>query len=313
MEGELVSAEVLRLNCTRGHNRLCQLLRHLTACDKVLWHVGLQLHEDTRDELGEVSVVTVPSIRRRFQSHTEQAAIALLYRLIADHRCIVSAELNYSVANTGPLDAVLASSSGQVTRVLPSLSEVMPQKKDTGFWTGTLVIQAFAKRAVFLALLPWCGPKDYPKFHAVLVLGHVLLETAVMWKAVEATGKLRPGGPGTVLVVTFWYYIIEIAFLIIHVIARDLSVPYAMSSNSWFAYTQIYSASPHSRRTWSTVSLSPHLPQVGGSLPGTVLVVTFWYYIIEIAFLIIHVIAGDLSVPYAMSSNSWFAYTQICE
>ncbi|XP_070379925.1 uncharacterized protein [Dermacentor albipictus] len=196
-----------------------------------------------------------------------------------------------------------------VTRVLPSLSEVMPQKKDTGFWTGTLVIQAFAKRAVtekfrwsaaadaeahlplhaveqvdarlsnienyettaqvFLALLPWCGPKDYPKFHAVLVLGHVLLETAVMWKAVEATGKLRPGGPGTVLVVTFWYYIIEIAFLIIHVIARDLSVPYAMSSNSWFAYTQIYSASRHSRRTWSTVSLSPHLPQVGGSLPQT--------------------------------------------
>ncbi|XP_070379921.1 uncharacterized protein [Dermacentor albipictus] len=111
MEGELVSAELLRLNCTRGQNRVCQLLRHLTACNKVLWHVGLQLREDTRDELGEVSVATVPSIYRRFQSDTEQAAIALLCRLIADHRCVVSAELNYSVANTGPLDAVLASSS----------------------------------------------------------------------------------------------------------------------------------------------------------------------------------------------------------
>nr|XP_054925414.1 uncharacterized protein LOC129384219 [Dermacentor andersoni] len=111
MEGEFVSAELLRLNCTRGQNRVCQLLRHLTACNKVLWHVGLQLSEDTKDELGEVSVATVPSIRRRFQSHTEQAAIALLCRLIAEHRCIVSAELNYSVANADPLDAVLASSS----------------------------------------------------------------------------------------------------------------------------------------------------------------------------------------------------------
>ncbi|XP_075558004.1 uncharacterized protein LOC142590055 [Dermacentor variabilis] len=111
MEGELVPAELLRLNCTRGQNRVCQLLRNLTACNEVLWHVGLQLHEDTRDELGEVSVAIVPSIRRRLQSHTEQAAIDLLCRLIADHRCIVSAELNYSDANTGPLDALLASSS----------------------------------------------------------------------------------------------------------------------------------------------------------------------------------------------------------
>ncbi|XP_054934320.2 uncharacterized protein [Dermacentor andersoni] len=111
MEGELASAELLRLNCTRGQNHVCQLLRHLTACNEVLWHVGLQLSEDQRDELGEVSVAIVPSIRRQLPSHTERAAIALLCRLIAEHRCIVSAELNYSVANRGPLAGVLASSS----------------------------------------------------------------------------------------------------------------------------------------------------------------------------------------------------------
>ncbi|XP_072145998.1 uncharacterized protein [Dermacentor andersoni] len=111
MEGEFISAELLRLNCTRGQNRVCQLLRHLTACNEVLWHAGLQLTEDKRDELGEVSVAIVPRIRRRLPSHTERSAIALLCRLIAEHRCIVSAELHYSVANAGPLDAVLASSS----------------------------------------------------------------------------------------------------------------------------------------------------------------------------------------------------------
>ncbi|XP_075558053.1 uncharacterized protein LOC142590086 [Dermacentor variabilis] len=111
MEGDFTSTELHRLNCTRGHNRVCQLLRHLTACNEVLWHAGLQLNEDTRDELGDVSVAIVPSIRRRFPSHTERAAIVLLCRLIGEHRCIVSAELNYSVANTAPLDAVLAASS----------------------------------------------------------------------------------------------------------------------------------------------------------------------------------------------------------
>ncbi|XP_070390076.1 uncharacterized protein [Dermacentor albipictus] len=33
------------------------------------------------------------------------------------------------------------------------------------------------------------------------------------------------------------------------------------------AHAESDSASQHSRRMWSTVSLSPHLPQVGGSLP----------------------------------------------
>ncbi|XP_070379922.1 uncharacterized protein [Dermacentor albipictus] len=111
MEGEFASGELVRLNCTRGQNRVCQLLRHLTAYNEVLWHAGLQLTEDKGDELGEVSVVIVPTIRRRLPSQTERVAIFLLCRLIAEHRCIVSAELHYTVANAGPLDAVLASSS----------------------------------------------------------------------------------------------------------------------------------------------------------------------------------------------------------
>ncbi|XP_070387449.1 uncharacterized protein [Dermacentor albipictus] len=39
------------------------------------------------------------------------------------------------------------------------------------------------------------------------------------------------------------------------------------SGRCWFAQSERDSAARHSRRTWRTVSLSPHLPQVGGSFP----------------------------------------------
>ncbi|XP_070379920.1 uncharacterized protein [Dermacentor albipictus] len=102
--------------CTRGHSRVCHLFRHLTACNKVLWHAGLQLREESRNKLGDLSVRTVPSVclgypRSELSTHNEEAALSLLRWLLKRHRCIVSVAANYGAANTSPLVEALQASS----------------------------------------------------------------------------------------------------------------------------------------------------------------------------------------------------------
>ncbi|XP_070379923.1 uncharacterized protein [Dermacentor albipictus] len=102
--------------CTRGHRRVCHLFRHLTACNKVLWHAGLQLREEFRNKLGDLSVRTVPGVclgstRCELCTHNEEAALSLLRWLLKRHLCIVSVAANYGAANTSPLVEALQASS----------------------------------------------------------------------------------------------------------------------------------------------------------------------------------------------------------
>ncbi|XP_072140287.1 uncharacterized protein [Dermacentor andersoni] len=112
---ENVDAETVIFTCTRGQARFCHLQQHLRLFNKVLWNLGLQLREDARNQLGDVSVVTVSGVCKMFPHCTkcqsdQEAAIALLRCLFRVHRCIVSAELNYAVANAGMLAEALESS-----------------------------------------------------------------------------------------------------------------------------------------------------------------------------------------------------------
>ncbi|KAH7949729.1 hypothetical protein HPB49_014644 [Dermacentor silvarum] len=106
----------LRQTCTHQKTRVCRLLRHLSECNEILWHAGLQLKEDTRDDLGDVSIAMVPVLCRGFQccrspDHDEEAAVRLMCCLLTVHRCIVSVEVNYCVAKNSSLLGSLASSS----------------------------------------------------------------------------------------------------------------------------------------------------------------------------------------------------------
>nr|XP_050032974.1 uncharacterized protein LOC126529416 [Dermacentor andersoni] len=112
---ENVDAEIVTFTCTRGLTRFCHLQQHLRAFNKVLWNLGLQLREDARSQLGDVSVATVSSVCKMLPYCTkcqgdQEAAVALLRCLLRAHRCIVSAEMNYAVANAGMLAEAMESS-----------------------------------------------------------------------------------------------------------------------------------------------------------------------------------------------------------
>ncbi|KAK8781633.1 hypothetical protein V5799_017017, partial [Amblyomma americanum] len=88
-------------------------LRHLTAFNNILWHAGLYLMEDERDNLGEVSIVMVPEARRvctcsSADDDSPCHAVELLRHLFTVHSCIVAVEVNYSIANAESLLEALA-------------------------------------------------------------------------------------------------------------------------------------------------------------------------------------------------------------
>ncbi|KAH6943437.1 hypothetical protein HPB50_021669 [Hyalomma asiaticum] len=118
MEGEVIPPELLLLTCTEQRSGGCQLLRHLTYCNQVLWNAGLQLREDPGDEPGYLNVVTVPGMCRDFPYcedfvRHEKGNLVLLEWLLKKHRCIVSLEANYGTVHaTSALVEAIASSSG---------------------------------------------------------------------------------------------------------------------------------------------------------------------------------------------------------
>ncbi|KAH6925445.1 hypothetical protein HPB50_005622 [Hyalomma asiaticum] len=111
-----IDAEVvegLRRPRTRGDVHVCQVLSHLAARNRVLWHLGLQLREDSRDGVGELSVVQVPGINhetQRIASHAQAQTFAtsVLHQLLEKHRCIVAVEVNDAIAKTDSLLRTLA-------------------------------------------------------------------------------------------------------------------------------------------------------------------------------------------------------------
>lgn len=96
---------VLGMPCSRNRTRLCELLRCLTACNNILWHAGVNLKEDERDNLGALSVAMVTDACREFTRCSSYAgsrhyAKVLLHRLFTVHSCIVAVEVNYIIVNT---------------------------------------------------------------------------------------------------------------------------------------------------------------------------------------------------------------------
>ncbi|KAH6925446.1 hypothetical protein HPB50_005623 [Hyalomma asiaticum] len=106
-------ADGLSRDCTRSDDQVCQVLSHLAAPNRVLWHLGLQLREDPRDGVGELSIVQVPGINhetQRIASHAQAQTFAtnVLHQLLEKHRCIVAVEVNDAVAKTDSLLRTLA-------------------------------------------------------------------------------------------------------------------------------------------------------------------------------------------------------------
>ncbi|KAL1466747.1 hypothetical protein MTO96_026454 [Rhipicephalus appendiculatus] len=109
--------EVILFSCTRGETRVCHLLNNLTYFNDVLWNVGLQLREvDAGKRLGDLVVATVPGSCGDFPhcdacAHNEELPVSYLRCLLRAHRCIVSAEMNFGVANSAMVIEALESSS----------------------------------------------------------------------------------------------------------------------------------------------------------------------------------------------------------
>ncbi|KAH6943440.1 hypothetical protein HPB50_021672 [Hyalomma asiaticum] len=145
MEGEVIPSELLLLTCTEQRSGGCQLLRHLTYCNQVLWHAGLQLREDPGDEPGYLNVATVPGMCRKFPNCLdcvidEKQALVLLQCLLQKHRCIVSLEANYGTVHaTSALVEAIASSSSLLRLVIfgiaaePLQMAEVPQGHDYAF------------------------------------------------------------------------------------------------------------------------------------------------------------------------------------
>lgn len=91
--------------CTRSEKSpVCQLSYHLKVCNEALWHVGLELKEDTQGSVGELRLLSVyggwgelPG--RNPDVEAERVAVNLLQMFFMSHRCIVDVELNVSLAS----------------------------------------------------------------------------------------------------------------------------------------------------------------------------------------------------------------------
>ncbi|KAL1460443.1 hypothetical protein MTO96_043280 [Rhipicephalus appendiculatus] len=84
--------------CKRSATRICDLMDHVTACNKGLWCLGFQIRDDTRDEFGEVSVVVIRRLCRELlgtilKSDSGRTALAVLLFLLVEHRCIVAVQM----------------------------------------------------------------------------------------------------------------------------------------------------------------------------------------------------------------------------
>ncbi|KAH6942097.1 hypothetical protein HPB50_000672 [Hyalomma asiaticum] len=133
---DVVGADKIPLECTRGPTRFCGLLRHLRACNEILWNAGLQIR-DHRSELGNLSVTTVPGVCSGFpdcdiQVHDKRKAVDLLRCLFKVHRCIVAVKIKCGTEITGML--VRALSPLKSLRVLEVSGIVNDQPEEPRPW-----------------------------------------------------------------------------------------------------------------------------------------------------------------------------------
>ncbi|KAL1480168.1 hypothetical protein MTO96_034741 [Rhipicephalus appendiculatus] len=84
--------------CTHLNGTRCLSDSVIEGCNRALWCVGLQIRQDPRDELGEVSVVVVRKprsgfLRQHLESESGLVAAAALRLLLEQHRCVVAVQL----------------------------------------------------------------------------------------------------------------------------------------------------------------------------------------------------------------------------
>lgn len=91
--------------CTRTQkNPVCSLSYHLTVCNEALWHVGLELKEDTEGNVGELRLLNVYGGWGELPGKNpdvaaERVAVNLLQMVFTKHHCVVDVELNVSLAS----------------------------------------------------------------------------------------------------------------------------------------------------------------------------------------------------------------------
>lgn len=128
-----VAARDLQLRCTQSRTRICDLLSELTCYNQALWHLGLQLREDARDNLGELRVVVVPGISRGTLRGTGDAdavlaAQNLLRHLLEEHQCVVAVQVTPAVSKTAFLIDAIAARPRRLRRLaIPAPSNDEPQ------------------------------------------------------------------------------------------------------------------------------------------------------------------------------------------
>ncbi|KAL1472357.1 hypothetical protein MTO96_039388 [Rhipicephalus appendiculatus] len=119
--------------CNRSPTRICNLMDCVTDCNKALWCLGLQIRHDPRDKLGEASIEVIRSLHRGFlgavlESDPGLTALAVLFVLLLEHRCIVAVETFDVVAKTR---AVLLS-LGSITTLKRLTIIVDPDEQEDG-------------------------------------------------------------------------------------------------------------------------------------------------------------------------------------
>lgn len=129
----------LLVPCTRSEIApVCQLAERLTEYNELLWHVGLEIREDDEEEgVGELVIASPPGIRLtglwlQEQSEREILAVGLFNSVVAQHRCIVSIELNFMLA-INPLILNILENKCSVRKLIISYIPCTP------YWEASVV------------------------------------------------------------------------------------------------------------------------------------------------------------------------------
>ncbi|KAH7965887.1 hypothetical protein HPB49_011870 [Dermacentor silvarum] len=140
---ESVTSEQFYFPCTRTtDNRVCRLVRYLSACNRLLYRLGIQLEEQDDDDQGDLQLVSVPGKRFGAEENGLSASgvsftLSLLISLLESHRCIVVVDVDY----------IAASALGGVLNNMPALKRVSVSRQSS---TKTSDVQLVCDAVAFL-------------------------------------------------------------------------------------------------------------------------------------------------------------------
>lgn len=126
-------------SCTRSEqNPVCQLSYHLKLYNEALWHVGLELKEDTQGNVGELRLLSLyggwgEMPGRNPDVEAERVAVNVLQMFFMNHRCIVDVELNVSLASREFLLTALEQNSSLKTLRVQGIHSEHTEASDNAF------------------------------------------------------------------------------------------------------------------------------------------------------------------------------------